>query len=40
MSGRSERIDLDIPCLLEDGEDLAEYVLPNFEELCVGEQDL
>ena len=39
MSGRSDRIDSDPGFLLDDAEDLAGYVLPNFADLDEGMQD-
>jgi hypothetical protein len=36
VRNRSEWMDHDIRCLLEDADELAEYVLPNFENLGEG----
>ena len=40
MRGRREYIDSDIRGLLADAEELAEYVLEEFEELSISEQDI
>ncbi len=40
MRDPREYIDSDIRCLLEDADELADYVLPEFEDLSVTEQDI